>query len=186
MENLRIFVVSDRITAIKNVTINFSAFVLFDGFKPIYEIYLNVSEIPPLSAIEIPFENEWKAFKMFVNKFSKNNNDFLFQANFIEILETFPATLLPDKFYHKEQFGNVSLEYLKLLPTGYLIELNTTNIQPLVWIDLKHHIKSTGIIFHFDMNGFVMTKPNYLINLQIFDNPKNITLKLNDFSVTLL
>lgn len=191
MDNLKFFIVSDRKESIKNVTIHFTTFLFFGGFEPIYQVYLNIPEIPALSAFEIPFKQEWKAFKTTIrrNKFYTNDftfNDFLFQAKFINVSKTYSATLLPDKFYQTKKFGIVSLEYLKNISKGYLIRLNSTNIQPLVWIDLKSDIKSTGIIFYFDHNGFAMTKPKISINLHIYENPKNVMLKINDFIVKVL
>uniref|UniRef100_A0A915ELK1 Beta-mannosidase n=1 Tax=Ditylenchus dipsaci TaxID=166011 RepID=A0A915ELK1_9BILA len=179
-EDLQLFIVSDLWSSLPNLTLSLQVYVFGSGFQPIYTSNQSLPQIPALSSTQIQLDTGA------IKTLKQSSEDFIIRA-IVDHEDTFAAILLPDKLYSRNKFGQVKVVGFKMLSAStYLVDLKADNIVPVVWLDLTPRVKNQAVLFHFDDNAFAMVEEQGGAVLQVFDNPKEVQITVEDVIVKVL
>ena len=182
------FVVSDRVTELRNCSFKLNVFLLkynITSFEPLYSVRKNLAVVPALASTEVDGLSPTLGLPRDLKE-----DGLLFTATLEDAMAnliTPKAVLFPQKLYGT--FGTAELIRLeRLSPTAYSLTIHASNVLPLIWLDLIDELKfqQRELLFYFSENGFAMTSPTEHIKLIIYSNPKNVDISAKDIYIRVL
>uniref|UniRef100_A0A1I7VT16 beta-mannosidase n=1 Tax=Loa loa TaxID=7209 RepID=A0A1I7VT16_LOALO len=176
-EDIHLFVVSDLIKPISNVTVILEVF-WFDRFLPIHSFKQEINSIPPQSSTEIPIDEA-----MFNGIRKERSDRYVLRGRMLSSNGTqigYDTIHLPDKLFKVDEvsFGKVWIRKLHIKNDMlYELKLEADKIAPFVYMEL-----APGLIGWFSDNAFTMTEPKKTLVLSLFKKPER-QLTENDITI---
>ncbi|VDK70516.1 unnamed protein product [Onchocerca ochengi] len=176
-EEVHMFIVSDLIKPISNVTMVLEIF-WFDNFIPVESFKQQISSISQQSSIEIPID------RAISDKIKEKINDrYVLRGRILSNDNTqigYDTIHLPDKLFKIDEmnFGKAWIRKLRRKNNMlYELKLEADKIAPFVYMEL-----APGLIGWFSDNAFTMTESKKRVVLSLFKDPKR-QLTESDISI---
>ncbi|KAM3723485.1 putative beta-mannosidase [Dirofilaria immitis] len=176
-EELHLFIISDLIKPMYNVTVILETF-RFDCFFPVQSFKKQISFVPPQSSIEINVE---RAISHKIRE--KRNDRYVLRGRMLSNDSTqigYDIVHLPDKLFkvNEVDFGKAWIQKLRKENNMlYELKLEADKIAPFVYLEL-----APDLIGWFSDNAFTMTEPKKSVVLSLFKDPGR-QLNKNDITI---
>ncbi|VDN07595.1 unnamed protein product [Thelazia callipaeda] len=177
-DDIHLFLISDLIHSISDVTVILEIYACCDSFKPIHFSHHNISLIPPQSSTEISIGGSILQIKS-----AELNNKHVLRAKILSSDGTqigYDAIHLSNELFVMDElnFGIAHIREVNIKSDVlYEIEVNADKIAPLVYLEL-----ASGLVGWFSDNAFTMTEAKKIVQLFLFKQPKRPLVK-NDIMI---